>query len=284
MFLMRIVALPFISFLFIFSAFCVNPNDSQAQSSIKGKIINQKNGKPISYASVRIPKSNVGLLADARGMFSMGLHDAKKSDTFFISSVGYTTLKIPVKSALEQSNFYLTEYSKELENVVLKSYTNEATEGAKSDVAGYFKSWSTKKSGGEIGRVFTVNQEEYKVEKIRFKVNNQCESCSIRVRIRDLNYGLPDMELFSDSITTVVKKLSFDDKYSEIDLSKFDIVLKEKSIFISLELLNCSNRGGECSFCFIGTEPGNHLFKRWDFSEWEECPDHSIYLKLYYKY
>jgi len=212
------------------------------------------------------------------------LLNAKKNDTFFISSIGFYTLKIPLENALDQTNFYLTEYSKELEPVILKSYTNEAVEGAKSEVAGYFKNWNTKNKGGEIGKIFTVNHDEYKIEKIRFKVNNMCDTCNIRVRIRGLSNGLPDKELFSDSISKVVKKLAFDDKYSEFDLSDKNIIIKEKYIFISLELLNWTNRAGECSFCYIGTEPGNYLYRKWEFADWEECPDHSIYLKFFYKY
>ena len=274
--------------LFTFSVFFFSSNCSNAQNKyqarIKGKIINKSNGKPVSYATIRIPKRNVGMLADISGAFSLSLQQANKNDTFLISSIGYNTLKIPVENALDQTNFYLTEFSKDLENVVVKSYTNEATEGAKSEVAGYFKSWSIKNFGGEIGKIFYIKQSDYKIERVRFKVNNQCDSCNVRIRIRALHNGLPDRELFSDSISTTVKRLSFDDKSSEFDLTARNIILKEKGIFVSFELLKCYTRNTDCSFCFIGTEPGNYLFRRWTFADWQESTENSIYLRLYYKY
>ena len=269
--------------LFVIST-TFHPARLSAQSSIKGKIINQKNGKPISFASVRIPKINAGQRADASGMFILALEDAKKSDTFFISSIGFATLKIPVAAALDQSNFYMTEQSRELENVVVKSYTNEGTYGAKSEITGYYKSWRTKKSGGEIGKIFTVGQDEYKVEKIRFKINNQCDVCNIRLRIRNLEGGLPGRELFRDSISTTVKKLSADDMFAEFDLTNNNIVLKERAVFISLELENCQNRSGECSFCYVGTESGNYIFRKTEDSDWQEYNDYNIYMRLYFKY
>jgi CarboxypepD_reg-like domain len=261
-------------------------SSANGQQSIKGKIFNQKDGKPISNASVRIPKGNRGLLSDAAGNFEMQVTRLKKNDTIMISSIGFKTLKIPVSDAVSQSKFYLTEDSKDLENVIIKSYSNEASEGSRSEVTGYFRSWYTKKTGGEIGRILYVNSDDYKLERVRFKINNQCDTCVIRLHIRDLKNGLPDRDLLNDSISIVTSKLSFDDKFSEFDLRKYDLLIKKnRYVFVSLETLHCNSKNnGPCSLCYIGTEEGNFLYKQKGYSDREESTEHIIYLRIFYKY
>ena len=97
---------------------------------------------------------------------------------------------------------------------------------------------------------------------------------------------LPGYEILFDSISTEVKRLSFDDKFSEFDLEKYNLVFKLGEIFISLEVLNCSHPAGtECSFCFIGTEHGNYLYSDPKKTDWQESgDDYTIYLRLFYKY
>jgi len=76
-----------------------------------------------------------------------------------------------------------------------------------------------------------------------------------------------------------------DDNSSEFDLQPYNIILKKSTIFVSMEVLNCSKRSGEvCSLCFIGTERGDYLYKSRLNSTWEESPEYSIYLRIYYKY
>ena len=85
-------------------------------------------------------------------------------------------------------------------------------------------------------------------------------------------------------ISTTVKKLSADDMFAEFDLTNKNIVLKERAVFISLELENCQNRSGECSFCYVGTESGNYIFRKTADSDWQEYNDYNIYMRLYFKY
>ncbi|MEO6404624.1 MAG: carboxypeptidase-like regulatory domain-containing protein [Ferruginibacter sp.] len=254
-----------------------------SQTSLRAKIVNDKDGKPVSFASVSVPKRKIGMLTDGKGFFHLQSQQIAKTDSLFISSVGFYTLGLTFREAQDISEFHLKEASKELDNVVIRSYTNEATEGSKSEVAGYFRSWSTKKTGAEIGKTFEINHPDYKVERIRFKVNNQCDVCQIRVRIRSLVNGMPGELLMLDSISMPVKKLNFDDKYSEFDFTAKNIILKKQNVFVSLEVLSC-NTASPCSICFIGTEPGAYIYKNNETDEWKESGLHSIYLKMYYKY
>lgn len=256
-----------------------------SQDFIKGIIINALDGKPVAFASVTI-SGKYYRQTDVYGNFRIPVPGHKKTDSLEISSIGYKTLKIPVAEALTKLEFKLTEQAKVLPNLVLKSYLNEGTSGSKSEVTGYFRSWKTNGSGGEIGKVFYIDHDEYKLEGVRFKVNNQCDTCQVRLHIREVVDDLPGVEILYDSITTELKRLSFDDRFSEFDLRPYNLVFKQRSILVSIELLHCTHNGApDCSFCFIGTEEGKYMYKSHRQYEWTESENnYSIYMRLIYKY
>ena len=266
--------------------FNIHPSDIFAQQAIKGKILNQKDSKPLAGVSIKIQKRNTGILSNAAGEFELQIEKIRKSDTLIVSSIGYKTLKISVTEAVNQNTFFLKTDPRELENLILKSYSVESSEGSKSEVSGFFRSWYTKKTGGEIGRILYVNSNDFKLEKVRFKINNQCDTCVIRLHVRDLRNGLPDMDLLNDSISIVANRLSFDDKFSEFDLRPYEVIIKKnKYIFIGFETLYCNSvNNGSCSLCYIGTEDGNFLYRPRAYKDWEESTEHSIYIRLFYKY
>jgi hypothetical protein len=97
---------------------------------------------------------------------------------------------------------------------------------------------------------------------------------------------MPDVDLLWDSVSVVTKRLSFDDRFIEFDLSKRNIVLKNKKyVFVSFETLNCRNKNSTpCSLCYIGTEDGRHLYRTKDYNEWQESAESDLYIRMYYKY
>lgn len=264
------------------------PFSAISQTHIKGKVINVKDGKPVAFASVGIGASRKrsNALSDAAGYFDLALNGQKNNDSLFITSIGFKSLKITLLDALSKTEFPMFEQATELPPVILKSYTTEEAVGSNSEVTGYFRSWNHNKTGGEIGKMFYVNHDEYKLDRVRFKVNNQCDTCQIRLHIREMVNDLPGEEILYDSISTEVKKLSFDDKFSEFDLRPYEVILKNKSIFVSLEILGCSKANGTaCSICYIGTEHGTFYYKTRKQADWSESGnDYSIYMKLIYKY
>ena len=270
-----------LAFVFMFS----NNSLLFSQTRLKGKVVNIKDGKPVAFATISINKKKANVLSDSYGNFVLSLRDPRNNDSLFITSVGYKSLKLPLYDAVVKNEFALSEQAEDLQNVIIKSYTNEDAVGSRSEITGYFRYWNPERTGGEIGRIFYIDHEDYKLERVRFKVNNQCDTCRIRLHIRELVNDQPGDELLNDSIATEVHRLSFDDKFSEFDLRPYELILKNKALFVSLEVLNCSKRDGQpCSICYIGTEHGNYIYKTRKDSGWEEFSDYSIYLKLFYKY
>ena len=256
------------------------------QSVIDGKIYDRRSNKPLANASVSVNKKKVGSLSDKKGYFSLSSAGLKKTDTLILSSVGYATLKIPLADAFEVKEYFLLEDSKELENVVLKSYSRYNAEGSSSEVTGYFTSWTTRMNGGEIGRIIHIRSKDFKVEKVRFKVNSQCDTCVIRLHIRALSNGLPGPDLLRDSTTIEIHKNSFDDKPLEFDFADKNLIIKNNEyVFLGLETIYChSANNGSCSLAYIGTEPGTYLYRTRDYRDWEESVMNSLYLKIFYTY
>jgi hypothetical protein len=253
---------------------------------LKGKIINKQDSTPIPFASVKLINQNEGTLSDGSGNFLIYISNIKKEDTVFISSVGYDTLIIPLSKAITASEFVLIKNIKTLETVIVKSFSNYQTFGSNKVTAAFFRSWNVNNTGGEIGLIFNFPYSEYTIDKIRFKVNNGCDSCNIRLHIRNIINGKPAEDLLSDTIIAVVKSIHMDDKIPEFDLTAFNFIYYNlPKIFISLEVLNCKSEiGNQCSFSFVGTEKGKYTFKSKNSADWETIEDYSIYMRLITRY
>lgn len=228
------------------------------------------------------PKEEIHI-SDNSGSFS--IPKIYLDDTLLITSVGYESIKVPAFEALRKSRFELVEHTKSLEPVTVKSFTSEKVIGDSKEISAYFRSWNTNSTGGEIGRIFYFPYDEYKIDRIRFKVNNRCDTCLLRLHIRNIVDGVPTEELLKDSIVTYVKSLTMDDKTPEFDLTSYNTILTNKNVYVGIEILNCKNKTNDyCSFCFVGTEKGAYVYKSRRWTEWEDTEDYSIYLKMYIRH
>jgi len=265
--------------------FSIPFKQAQAQSLIKGKIIYEKDGKPAAFASVKLMRENTGTISDATGNFSMDIHHLKQPDTLLISSVGYEDLKISVQKAAQLAEFKLQESQKMLESVIIRSFKKEEIAGAKSEIVGYYRSWSTNNTGGEIGRTFLPGHKEYQVAKVKFKVYNTYDTCVIRLHIREVINGQPGRELLRDSVSEVINRSALADKPYEFDLNKYNVILSQKDIFVSFEVLEGTKSDNTLrSLSFVGSEEGNYFYKSGDGDSWHSSDDYTIYMKLLLKY
>ena len=257
-----------------------------AQSVIKGKILFAKDARPIAFASIKLLNYNAGSVSDASGNFSLVVHSVKQTDTLMISSVGYENLKIPAQKAMLLSEFKLQEAQKTLEGVVVRSFRKEEIAGAKSEVVGYFRSWNTDNTGGEIGRTFLPGHKEYQIAKVRFKVYNTYDTCIIRLHVREVtNTGQPGRELLRDSITQIINKSPAAEKPYEFDLNKYNLVLSQQNIFVSFEVLDGTKTDNTVrSLSFVGSEAGSYFYKSGEYDNWHSSDEYTIYMKLLLKY
>ena len=256
-----------------------------AQTLIRGKITYENGDAPAAYASIELahdkgPKA----MSDNTGSFNLKITESQKKDSVVISSVGYKTVRMPVSAALTKSIFTLSQTTKTIEGVTV--FNSHEVAGSMSESVGYYRSWSRKNSGGEIGRIFKLPYKKFKIDKIRFKAGNTCDTCLLRLHLRYIdNTGQPGNEIIEDSISVFVRNLSLDSKASEFDLTPYDFTFTENHFFVGLELLNCGNgKKGSCAFNFAGTEKGEYIYKSTKDDEWKSTDDYTIYLKLFLRF
>jgi hypothetical protein len=271
----------YILFLLVF-AIALIPNLVQAQNSFKGRVIYKADATPAAFASIEIlHRKGVQTMTNFAGNFSLHIPDSKTNDTVMISAVGYQTIKLPLYIAAKRSEFALLEIVKNLEGVTLRPMVV----GSTSETVGYYRSWNDKHTGGEIGRIFKLPYAKFKLDKIRFKAGNVCDTCLLRVHIREVVDGIPGDEILEDSISMFVNKLSLDTKVPEFDLTPYDLTITEEEFFVGIEVINCSSgKNGSCAFNFAGTEKGEYFFKPKAESEWRSTDDYTIYLKLFLRF
>ncbi|MBS1755628.1 MAG: carboxypeptidase-like regulatory domain-containing protein [Ferruginibacter sp.] len=266
------VSIFFSSFQFLF-----------AQTIINGTVLYEKDDTPAAYANIELNDRSAGTMTDNNGNFKINISHAKNTDSIIISSVGYESIKLPVKVALKKSQYKLKELVKSMEGVTV--FKSHETMGIISQTVGYYRSWSFANTGGEIGRIFTVPYKKYKIDKVRFKAANLCDTCQLRVHIRKVVDGVPGDEIISDTITTTINKLTLDDKVSEFDLTPYDYTFTQHELFVSMEVLGCSSKKNEfCSFSFAGTDKGEYMYKSRANADWNSTNDYTIFLKLLLRY
>jgi len=254
-----------------------------SQTQIKGRVIYEKDETPAAFATVELVNQKEGSLSDKSGNFSISISKLQHDDTLSISSVGYETLKIPVLAAMKRSEFVLTEKTQNLEAVTI--FNTRHVEGSSSESVGYYRSWTHENTGGEIGRIFTLPYKQFKIDKIRFKVSNLCDTCLLRLHMRTVVDGKPGEEILKDSITLTINKLTLDNKVPEFDISAYDFTFTQNQFFVGIEVLNCRSKTPEpCTFCFAGTEKGKYIYKSKGTTEWLNSDDYTIHLKLFLRY
>ena len=273
----------FISFIAI-AAVLLMPGIVFSQTTIEGKVTYNDDATPAAFVNVEIQnRKGTETMTNFAGNFSLRVPDSKNNDTLVISAVGYKRLKLPLYIAAKRKEFILTENVKNIAGVTV--FNSHEVIGSKSETVGYYRSWDHQKTGGEIGRIFTLPYKKYKIDKIRFKAGNTCDTCLLRLHIRTVKDGIPGEEILSDSISVFVNKLSLDTKIPEFDLTPYDLTFTEKEFFVGIEVLGCGNgKKGFCSFSFAGTEKGEYIYKSKAAREWLSTDDYTIYLKLFLRF
>jgi hypothetical protein len=270
---------------FFTTAVLLMPGIVLSQTTIEGKVFYKDDATPAASVSVEIMnRKGVETMTNAAGSFSLRIPDSKKNDTVLISSVGYTSIKLPLHIASKRSEFVLTENVKNLTAVTI--FNSHEVIGSNSESVGYYRSWSYKNKGAEIGRYFKLPYKKFKIDKIRFKAGNTCDTCLLRLHLRYIdNTGQPGNEIIEDSISVLVRNLSLDSKVSEFDLTPYDFTFTQNEFFVGLELLNCGNgKKGSCAFNFAGTEKGEYIYRTNDTGDWKTTDDYTIYLKLFLRF
>lgn len=60
--------------------------------NLTGKVIDEKTGLPVNYATIQVVNTTIGTIADIEGYFELIINKSNQNDTLTISSLGYETV------------------------------------------------------------------------------------------------------------------------------------------------------------------------------------------------
>jgi hypothetical protein len=272
--------------LVFFILFISVGNILSAQDGLYGRVLNSLDHTPIPGVNISFAQSSLTSQTGEDGSFNLSSYHLNQEDTITFSSVGFQSVKIPVKRANDLRMFYLPLANKVLNTVTVTSYLNSGSEGALATDAAFFRNWTSNKNGREIGRLLYIHSDNYKIEKVRIKINNQCDTCVLRMRIRGLKNGLPDYELLHDSVSVVAGQYDFNGKFLDVDLRHLNVIIKKhRQVYVGFETLYCNNKKDKtCSLCYIGTEEGSYFYRTKNYEDWHISDESNIYMKIFYRF
>lgn len=76
-----------------------------AQSvTIKGRLIDRQTKETLPYSTIYVPSRKTGTVSNGEGRFTLHLSQPTDADSLVLSSVGYRSVRLPLKSLLSQSD------------------------------------------------------------------------------------------------------------------------------------------------------------------------------------
>ena len=256
------------------------------QKVFRGHIMDEETMHPISYASVGVMGKEIGSISDSSGTFKVTLpNQVKESDTILITSVGYHSLKVAVKEATMKSMFQLKAIEGVLPSVMVYDLKKSGRMGDDTVNYSFYRGWYEYRTGGEIGRVINVLHKKYKLNRIVFQVDNKCDTCWLRLRVRKVAHFEPAEDLLQQSVIIPITKHTPLDGSMEFDISDLGLLLREKKVYIGFEVIDCKNNDGRpLSLCFIGADYGEHYFRKYPTVGWTNEDAYGLYLKMFFDY
>lgn len=257
-----------------------------AQTPIKLKLIDAKDKKPLRDVYVVSQKGKIDTVTNISGEVELSAEKILKADSISFINVGYQTVILSISTLQKNPTVAMQKDLKSLEDVVIQSKIKESSDNSKDGKSAYFRSWFTKENGAEIGRVMYIESEDYIVEKVRFRINNQCDTCQFKLHIRSVDRNkYPDEDLLDEDVFFSSGKRDIEDPFIEIDLRKYKVRLFDHSfIYVSLETVACANKSkSPCSLAIIGTEKSEYVYRNGDRSSWAREESQGLYLKVFYK-
>ncbi|WP_241492445.1 carboxypeptidase-like regulatory domain-containing protein [Lacinutrix himadriensis] len=92
---------------------------SYAQTELKNTVVDTLDSFPIASASVYIKNTTIGTVTNIDGNFVLQVPEKHEQDTLVVSSIGYSTFRIPIQEFDASAPIFLSEEQASLDEVVL---------------------------------------------------------------------------------------------------------------------------------------------------------------------
>jgi hypothetical protein len=215
--------------------------NTQAQTLVKGKVVDQQTKEPLPFVNVGVLNKNIGTVSDENGLFQLVIPEkTKTSDTLKCSYIGFESYLISVGNLLERNNnhsiqvFELSSKTFELKQVVVKPEGKLKTKilGNKTTTTLTSAGFSSNELGSELGIYIKIKKSPTYLRDFNFSIaNNKYDTLVFRVNIYQFRKGKPQESLLTENIivTTTIKT-----GVVSVDLKPYQLVAND-DILISLE-------------------------------------------------
>lgn len=124
-------------FLLPLTSIADQPNEDPAFNTINGTVKDAKTNKPIAFASVFIPGTSIGTVANLDGVFTLKIQQSLEVRNFAISHLGYRVSQFPIDANIGQNkSFFIEAHTVDLPEVVVRpTDPRELVKGAISRIA-----------------------------------------------------------------------------------------------------------------------------------------------------
>ena len=266
---------------FLFCLFFL-PVHSFGQTEIRGRVVCLDDNSPVAFASIGVKNKEAGCVADSKGYFKLHLPGfIKSSDSVLVSSIGYQQAGYIVSEVKRMDELGVKYIFRTLNNVFVKSNFREQIVGTSTDNSFlFFRTW-VKGTGGEIGQVMDMPNSQFMINRIQTKIDNKNDTCWVRLHVRKVTpMGEPGEELLRENIVKAIYQTTSEDVIN-FELGNLELDVPNKKIFIGFEVLSCRSKDQlPHSICFVGSEYGQHNFKYYANSLWNQDPVFSIHIKM----
>lgn len=205
---------------------------------ITGKVINANNSKPLEFVSIGVISKPIGTITNENGHFEINTKNISIESRVRFSMIGYKSQVFKIKELKNSNNIIVLEEEPfQLSEVIVKPSGRLREVGAPNsplmkEVCGWEGIEFGK--GYEIGSEMDLGVSPVKLINLQLDLKKQSfDSTLFRVHIRNIVGNLPEKELLSENI---IFSVSQESGWIDVDLSKYNIVLKNK-IAISIEWL-----------------------------------------------
>lgn len=212
---------------------------------IKGRVINAKTQKGVSFANVGFFRKEVGTVTNDKGYFELQFapNTIANEDVLQVSILGYQSLRISV----QELNLYdtqqmpllsLTPISYQLGEIVLDGRKKRnITIGNPKPSPARFGYWKNEQGlGGEIATRIKISKKQTKLENLHFPIlANMSDSLLIRVNVYDIHPGYfePKDNILKQPIYHTITRRNGKET---IPLSDYNIIVDD-DVIVSIELV-----------------------------------------------
>lgn len=216
--------------------FLLFPLTSAGQIFFKGLVVDKETKQGIAFATVGIVKQNIGTNADEEGRFTISIASTT-NDTLIISSIGYKTKLVPLKTN-SATTFELEPKSATLNEVIVVGNYNWKTIilGQYSNCGSHY--YTTSNSINQVARHFKAPKantflKEVEICKYGIAIIDPART-KFRVRIYSMDTltNTPSKDL-CDSVI----ELDVTGRHIKVNLERYNIKLADQDFFVAVEWL-----------------------------------------------